>query len=178
MEKISGILPSSSRIQSVDLSDTPGRRPGAPDYTKKRVSADTFSVSPMAKWKSKDMQKAGLVGKVTDTFFHNRIGQGFAAGPEKTDSAGNQATASAEVAPQREIIIIPVEVPVFDDDLDDLDLSSGSNYDAEAPGSVYDGSGQSVADPYAETEVSGKSYDPSYDDSSDKANYQPLDTYA
>ena len=122
MEKISGILPASSRVSSVDLSEAPSIRPGAPAPKRSIPTADTFSVSPMARWKSKDMHKAGIVNQVTDTFFHNRIDQGLAVGTEEP---------AAPVAPQREIVIIPIEVPVFDDE---IESDGGGSYTSESGG--------------------------------------------
>lgn len=109
MQKISGILPASARIQSVDMSDSHSVRPGAPSFGRPEgssslakpaliasnsqragsaVNADMFSVTPMARWKAKDLEKVDIVDQVSSSFFHNRL----AAVP-----AGNEAPPQEEV---------------------------------------------------------------------------------
>lgn len=82
MEKISGILPSSPRIASVDMKESSPVRPGAPGFGR----AEGTSALRQAKigetasravkisqdqldWRSKDMKNAATVRELTDRFF-------------------------------------------------------------------------------------------------------------
>ena len=82
MEKISGILPSSSRVSSVDLKESGPVRPGAPGFGRAegvstvrdakigetagravKISQDQLD------WRTKDMQNAATVRELSDRFF-------------------------------------------------------------------------------------------------------------
>jgi hypothetical protein len=86
VEKISGILPASPRIKSVDTSDSSPARPGAPLNGRKegRVSArDRISISPDAKeiaFKQtmggkdpQDVSRAKMVSEINKRFFETRF---------------------------------------------------------------------------------------------------------
>ncbi len=82
MEKISGILPSSSRVSSVDMKEAAPVRPGTPSFgrpegvssLKKAKIGETASAAASLSrerldWKSKDMQNAAMARDVADRFF-------------------------------------------------------------------------------------------------------------
>lgn len=88
MEKISGIIPASPRVTSVDHSGSNSTRPGAPTFgAPKGISSlernDRFSKSSVANnitdtfmnssWKKRDLAKAGIVEKMSDVFFQSRV---------------------------------------------------------------------------------------------------------
>lgn len=95
MDKISGILPSSHRIQSVDMKNAPALRPGAPSFGQPMgmtAVEDRVSLSSVAgglaranagapgaimdqvealkpeTWRDKDIRRAGIVGEVSAQF--------------------------------------------------------------------------------------------------------------
>lgn len=90
MNKISGILPSSSRIRSVDLSDGPGRRPGAPELpvSKPQSLADKFSVTPMTDRQRRTQKQTEIINSVSDGFFQKRIQGGLPTGLEEVQQGG------------------------------------------------------------------------------------------
>lgn len=84
MEKISGIIPSSSRVASVDMKEAPPVRPGTPGFGRAEgVSAlreQTMNGGNTAQrssgiqaehldWRSKDLQHANVAKQVSDRFF-------------------------------------------------------------------------------------------------------------
>lgn len=82
MEKISGIIPSSARVTSVDMKESPPVRSGTPTFgraesvpsARKAKIGETASVAAgMNKerldWKSKDMQNAAVARDLSDRFF-------------------------------------------------------------------------------------------------------------
>lgn len=82
MDKISGIIPSSSRVASVDMRDAPPVRPGTPSFGRPEgVSSlrDAKIGQTAARagrinqerldWKSKDMQNAAVAREMSDRFF-------------------------------------------------------------------------------------------------------------
>ncbi len=86
MEKISGILPASPRIKSVDTSESAPARPGAPLNGRKegRVSArDRISISADAKEMAykqtmggrdpQDVSRAKMVSEINKRFFETRL---------------------------------------------------------------------------------------------------------
>ena len=78
MDKISGILPTSARISSVDLADSVAIRPGMPTFgARQGVSAlkpvDRVSFSSTGtNWKDKQLAANDIVTELTNNFFHNR----------------------------------------------------------------------------------------------------------
>lgn len=82
MDKISGILPSSARVSSVNLSDAGTVRPGAPGFGRAEGAsalrdAKTGETAGRAAklsqeqldWRSKDMKNAATVRELSDRFF-------------------------------------------------------------------------------------------------------------
>lgn len=82
MEKISGIIPSSARVTSVDMKESPPVRSGTPTFgraesvpsARKAKIGETASIAAgMNKerldWKSKDMQNAAVARDLSDRFF-------------------------------------------------------------------------------------------------------------
>lgn len=85
MEKISGILPSSSRVSSVDMKDAAPIRPGTPSFGRPegvsslRDAKIGETAARAAKinqdrldWKSKDLNQAALAREISESFFINR----------------------------------------------------------------------------------------------------------
>lgn len=83
MEKISGIIPSSARVASVDLKESGPVRPGTPGFGRPegasalRDAKIGQTASRAAKlsqeqldWRSKDMQNAATVRELSDRFFN------------------------------------------------------------------------------------------------------------
>lgn len=94
MEKISGILPKSARVSSVDMKDSAPVRPGTPAFGRPegvsslREAAIGQTASRAAKihsdrmdWKTKDLQQAEMARELSDNFFRSRVSQ-----PEISDS--------------------------------------------------------------------------------------------
>lgn len=86
MEKMSGILPASPRVTSVDLKDSPPARPGAPSHGKKagrNTVADRISLSPRAKEmaaeqtllgkKAEEASRIKAVNEINRKFFETRL---------------------------------------------------------------------------------------------------------
>lgn len=82
MEKISGILPSSPRVSSVDMKEAAPVRPGTPTFgrpegvsslRKAKIGETASAAASLSRerldWKSKDMQNAAMVRDVADRFF-------------------------------------------------------------------------------------------------------------
>lgn len=85
MEKISGILPSSSRVSSVDMRDAAPIRPGTPSFGRPegvsslRDAKIGETAARAAKinqdrldWKSKDLNQAAMAREISESFFINR----------------------------------------------------------------------------------------------------------
>ncbi len=85
MEKISGILPSSSRVSSVDMRDAAPIRPGTPSFGRPegvsslrdaKVGETAARASRLSQdrldWKSKDSNQAAIARDISDSFFINR----------------------------------------------------------------------------------------------------------
>ncbi len=97
MEKISGILPKSARVSSVDMKDSAPVRPGTPSFGRpegvsslreaaigQTASRATKIQSERMDWKTKDMQQAAMARELSDNFFRSRVAQ-----PEIAESMGN-----------------------------------------------------------------------------------------
>lgn len=83
MEKISGIIPSSPRLSSVDLNEASPVRPGTPSFGRPQgvstlsepsVSMDTARKGAaihreMMDWRSKDERDAAMVAEMSNRFF-------------------------------------------------------------------------------------------------------------
>lgn len=86
MEKISGILPSSARVASVDLKESPVR-PGTPAFGRPQGAAGKESVTTNGEamkkasemfthqndWRAKDASRAAMVSEVSNNFFMKRV---------------------------------------------------------------------------------------------------------
>lgn len=85
MEKISGILPSSSRVSSVDMRDAAPIRPGTPSFGRPEgvsslrdakigeTAARAVKISQdRLDWKSKDLNQAAMAREISESFFNNR----------------------------------------------------------------------------------------------------------
>lgn len=111
MEKISGILPKSARVSSVDMKDSAPVRPGTPAFGRPegvsslREAAIGQTASRAAKthsermdWKTKDLQQAAMARELSDVFFRSRASQ-----PEVVDQTPQGvepvANYSSELAP-------------------------------------------------------------------------------
>lgn len=97
MEKISGILPKSARVSSVDMKDSAPVRPGTPSFGRpegvsslreaaigQTASRATKIQSERMDWKTKDMQQAAMARELSDNFFRSRVAQ-----PEIAESMGS-----------------------------------------------------------------------------------------
>lgn len=86
MEKLSSILPSSSRITSVDIDESPPARPGSPSFGRKmgvNSVRDRVSLSPQAKEMAasqtllgknpKEISQAKAIGELNRRFFDTRL---------------------------------------------------------------------------------------------------------
>ena len=86
MDKLSSILPASPRVTSVDTSDSPPARPGAPTLGKRAgitTIGDRFTLSQNAKElvakdtmmgrNPKDAAQAKMVEKINRDFFNTRV---------------------------------------------------------------------------------------------------------
>lgn len=82
MEKISGIIPSSSRVATVDLKESGPVRPGAPGFGRpegvsslrdakigQTASRAVKLSQEQLDWRTKDMQNAATVRELSDRFF-------------------------------------------------------------------------------------------------------------
>lgn len=103
MEKISGILPKSSRVASVDLKESSPVRPGTPTFGRTegvsslREAQIGQTASRAAKlsatqldWRAKDMQNAASVREISDRFF-----QGNQRAAEKIDEVTSRTEVPA-----------------------------------------------------------------------------------
>lgn len=86
MEKLSSILPSSSRVASVDLDEAPPARPGAPAFGRKvgrNTVSDRVTLSKQAKEMAaqdtlmgknpKEVARSKMVDEVNKKFFETRL---------------------------------------------------------------------------------------------------------
>lgn len=83
MEKISGIIPNSARVSSVDMKEAAPVRPGAPGFGRPEgvsslretaITQDTAGrgvgeLRQQLDWRTKDAQQAGMVQNIADRFF-------------------------------------------------------------------------------------------------------------
>ncbi|CAN5468976.1 hypothetical protein BH10BDE1_BH10BDE1_25650 [soil metagenome] len=82
MDKISGILPSSARVTSVDMKEAGPVRPGTPNFGRPegasalrdaKLGATAGRAAALSReqldWRSKDMQNAAAVREISDRFF-------------------------------------------------------------------------------------------------------------
>jgi len=89
MEKISGIIPNSARVSSVDMKEAAPVRPGTPGFGRPEgvsslretaIAQDTArrgvgELKQQLDWRTKDVQQAGMVQNIADRFFaKNRQG--------------------------------------------------------------------------------------------------------
>ncbi len=86
MQKISGILPSSSRLTSVDLKESGAARPGAPSFGRPLGESNLMSNSitrsahralqqhnEISEARSKDQKQAREIQKMADEFFKSQV---------------------------------------------------------------------------------------------------------
>jgi hypothetical protein len=71
MDKISGIIPSSSRVTNVDLKDAPPSRAALPGAERQigAVARISEGSSGSPAWKTKEARQAALVNDVSNSFF-------------------------------------------------------------------------------------------------------------
>lgn len=86
MEKISGILPSNSRLKSVDLKNSQPSRPGAPNFGQRMgtTAGDRLSLSEeaagrvmqetLAGYNPKEARHAKIAEQMNRNFFDTRVG--------------------------------------------------------------------------------------------------------
>lgn len=88
MEKLSSILPSNSRVKSVDLEDAHPVRPGVPSLGRPMGTTssqrDRMTISPQAKEAAfnetlarrnpREDKSVKIASKITDQFFNSRVG--------------------------------------------------------------------------------------------------------
>lgn len=130
MEKISGILPSSSRVSSVDMRDAPPVRPGTPGFGRPegvsslRDARIGETASRAAKinqdrldWKSKDLSQAAMAREISESFFINRK-----ANMGRDNSIEGDVTKSNQFAPIPVAMMAPKpSIPAgFDNDVDTI----------------------------------------------------------
>ena len=149
MEKISGILPSSSRLAAVDLKESAPVRPGVPTFGRtsgvsgpRDVPKETGhekSAHNGVDWHTKDMQQAALAKEVSSKFFINNrsspnIGRNdsgmHAMQVPINQSEGLLMASSADSAARGTSGADPSVVPLHTEGLDDLSEHS-------APGSFH-----------------------------------------
>jgi hypothetical protein len=107
MEKISGILPASARVKSVDLKNSQPVRPGVPTFGRPEgwTAADRVSLSAVARerasqeiadFKSSDIntKKRQMASDATDQFFINRLA------PKASDESVEMIESATELAPK------------------------------------------------------------------------------
>jgi hypothetical protein len=112
MEKISSILPSSSRVASVDMKEAAPVRPGVPAFGRpegvstpaKQASKDAANEAAKAAssaghvdWRTKDIQQAALAQEVTNNFFARNKQE---AAPVREQSGYDSALPGKSVAVQ------------------------------------------------------------------------------
>ncbi len=96
MQKISGILPGSSRVTSVDLKSSRPVRPGVPSFgaphgesnlrdqvTRSQLTMQDPNSIDVPRWRSKEDANAEIARSITDQFFRRRVEQ---PAPEINDS--------------------------------------------------------------------------------------------
>lgn len=110
MNKISGILPPSARIQSTDFADAHAVRPGMPTFGAPQgksslapVDRVSFSSLRQPQWKNRDLEKADVVTQLTNNFFNTRTDRE----PEIVEAA---------MPAQEEIMMVPTTVIVLPSD--------------------------------------------------------------
>lgn len=116
MEKMSGILPSSPRVTSVDLKDSPPARPGAPIHGKKagrNTVADRVTLSPRAKEmaaegtllgkKAQEASRVKAVNEINRKFFETRLDPIERSAPS-SEVVAESAVRAEETSPLNEII--------------------------------------------------------------------------
>lgn len=113
MEKISGILPGSSRVTAVDLKEAGPVRPGTPSFGRpqgvsslKEVSRDSIfptsqkainSHNELNDWRSKDAKLAAVAAELSDRFFiRNQKEAELPVGPEASGFNMSQIRATAQ----------------------------------------------------------------------------------
>lgn len=123
MEKLSGILPSSPRVRSVDMDEAPPARPGAPTYGKKvgrNTVTDKVTLSPEAKGLKapsltkvqdpKELARSKIADNLTKNFFETRLNK--ATEPVSTELvAENIASMNEDADPVMEQAIKAYERP-------------------------------------------------------------------
>lgn len=109
MEKISGILPSNSRLKSVDLKNSQPSRPGAPNFGQRMgsTSADRLSLSEeatermmqetLAGYNPREARHAKIAEQMTRNFFETRLGPKLRE-DETTDAVSTGASTKATSA--------------------------------------------------------------------------------
>ncbi len=104
MEKLSGILPSSPRVRSVDLEEAPAARPGAPRFGKKQgrnTASDQVTVSSRARALAeqdrkmvgkdpKEIARGKMVDELTRQFFETRLIKSKPQSEEISDSVSTE----------------------------------------------------------------------------------------
>lgn len=113
MEKISGILPSSPRIASVDMKEAAPVRPGTPGFGRAegvsslRQAKMGETASRAAKlsqnqldWRSKDMKNAATVRELSDRFFqgNKKAAESVMEAPSEMNTAPLEAPLRSEPA--------------------------------------------------------------------------------
>lgn|GEM_PF-2118286 len=120
MDKISSIIPSNSRITSVDLEGSQAARPGAPilgrhegiSTVRDRVSLseaarnaslqDSFK-DTMGGARAKDAARAKMVSEINRNFFDSRVKAVAEPTPASENVAESAVEASENFAPQKEV---------------------------------------------------------------------------
>lgn len=145
MEKISGILPSNSRIKSVDMKGAHPQRPGTPNFGQKMgtTSQDRMTLSQLATEKAmqeslatynpREAKHAKIAEDMTRNFFDNRVGpelreteaEDVRTGP--TAATGRPAILSSSEralvkADKADAVPVKEGVPDFTDDVPSLDV--------------------------------------------------------
>ena len=104
MEKISSIIPSSARVQSVDLGSSHPIRPGQPSFGRPvgtstlagETRAETIAADAAEQKKMRDQEK--MVQTLTDAFFMNQVKKSEVASAPVADplTVAPQAVAASE----------------------------------------------------------------------------------
>ena len=106
MEKISGIVPTSPRINAVDMREAAPVRPGTPTFGRPEGVSTLRSEAPLTTvqkgelalknqldWKSKDEQHAAFAAEISNRFFMKNIK------PAQTDEVSLEADEALNTAP-------------------------------------------------------------------------------
>ncbi len=116
MEKISSIIPSSSRVTSVDMKESSPVRAGTPGFGRaeaqagrERESKDTVKASSEAQtemhdWRAKDAKHAAIAKDMADKFFSKNKVDVEESGAPNEERISSLAGAASKVAKSREII--------------------------------------------------------------------------